>query len=390
MKLLKTIAISALLITGSAVAQLDLPKEVQADLKQQEIIKALKSQNFKGADDLFKQYEALGVTMPPPLLFFKAQTKFQLGDFVASKATLEAYLKSAKRGSDSYNKALSMYTSVTPKAQAQQAEIDAKKQRRLAEKQAREKNLIDQALTDLPNQMVQIPLGEFVMGSENGHDDETPLRTIKVDKPFKMGKYEVTFALWDKCITEGGCNHKPDDEGWGRGNRPVINVSWNDIQQQFLPWLNRVSNGAYRLPTEAEWEYAARAGTTTAYSWGDAQPNCQAARFDGGSSSNCNYTNADGSYQGTVNVGTYSANKFGLYDVHGNVWEWVQDCYYKNYKRAPKDQRERVKKKQCDGSRVLRGGSWYNIAYYIRSAYRYGNSPSSRHLYNGFRLAQDN
>jgi len=361
-----------LIISSEASSQLDLPKEVQADLKQQDIIKALKVKNFKGASELFKQYEALGVTMPPPLLFFKAQTNFQLGDFVATKETLEAYLKSAKRGSDSYNKALSMYTSVIPKAKAQQAALVAQKKRLAIEKKQREQALADQALQDLATQMIQIPLGEFVMGSDNGGDNEKPLRTVSITKPFKMGKYEVTFALWDKCVADKGCSNKPDDRGWGRGNRPVINVSWRDIQQQFLPWLNSKTNGGYRLPTESEWEYAARAGSATAYFWGDNAPNCDQASFDGGSNSSCNFQTPDGSFRGTALVGSYRPNGFGLHDMHGNVWEWVQDCYYDNYKRAPKDQGERVKKKQCKGSRVLRGGSWNSYAY------------------NGFRLAQDN
>jgi formylglycine-generating enzyme required for sulfatase activity len=156
-----------------------------------------------------------------------------------------------------------------------------------------------------------------------------------------MGKYPVTFEEWDACYEDGGCDQQPSDHGWGRGRRPVISVSWEDAQQ-YLRWLSEKTGESYRLPSEAEWEYATRAGTTTKYWWGKQAPSCRksaknGASFDGGENSECYYKKSNGDYRGTEVVGSYSPNPFGLYDVHGNVWEWVQDKYHDSYKKAPHD-----------------------------------------------------
>ena len=306
----KSLIITLLIVLMSSAtnAQQGLPKEVQADLKQQEIINALKSQNFQAAQTLFEEYDAFGVTMPPPLMLLRAQSQFQVNDFIGTKSTLEAYLSVAQRGSEDYNKALSMYSSIGAKADQQLAEKTLQEKIQKEQQQTQEKLLVEQALVNLPSQMVVIPTGQFIMGSESGGNDEQPVREVSIEASFKLSKHETAFALWDKCVADGGCSKTPDDEGWGRGNRPVINVSWEDIQEEFLPWLNSVTNGNYRLPTEAEWEYAARAGTTTKYSWGDQEPSCEQARFDGGATSSCNYENQDGSYRGTAGVGSYLPN----------------------------------------------------------------------------------
>ena len=158
-------------------------------------------------------------------------------------------------------------------------------------------------------------------------------------QPFAAGKYEVTFAQWDACVAENGCTHKPDDQTWGRGKRPVINVSWNDAQQ-FVGWLAKKTGKPYRLLTEAEWEYAAR-GSTKAI---DRPP-----AFSTGPTINPNQANYDGNFiygggarmgiyrQKTLDVGSFKSNAFGLNDMHGNVWEWVEDCYKDSYAGAPTD-----------------------------------------------------
>ncbi len=232
-------------------------------------------------------------------------------------------------------------------------------------------------------EMVVIPAGNFQMGSTQSGDEE-PVHRVTIAKSFAMGKYEVTWNDYQHCIDAGVCK-SGGDQGYGKGNRPVINVSWDDAQN-YTKWLSKQTGKQYRLPSEAEWEYAARAGSTTQYSWGDSV-DCNKAQYDGGEDSDCNYEKPDGSYRGTARVGSYSANAFGLYDMHGNVWEWVQDCYVDNYNKALKDGRA-YEGGECD-YRVLRGGSWDGIPEYLRSAYRISYGAANRDGSIGFRLAQD-
>ena len=182
-----------------------------------------------------------------------------------------------------------------------------------------------------PLEMVTIPAGRFRMGCVSGRDcdnDEKPVHRVHIEQPFAMSKYEVTFAQWDACVLGGGCGgYRPDDRGWGRGNRPVIKVSWDDAQL-YVKWLSEQTGHAYRLPTEAEWEYAARAGTTTAYSWGNEV---------GRNFANCGACGSQWDNDRTAPVGSFVPNAFGLHDMHGNVWEWIEDCWNKGYSGAPRD-----------------------------------------------------
>ena len=205
---------------------------------------------------------------------------------------------------------------------------------------------------------------------------------MTIPAAFAVGKYEVTFDEWDACVSAGGCSHKPGDEGWGRGRHPVIKVSWNDVQT-YLVWLSNKTGKTYRLLSEAEWEYVARAGTTTPFHTGE-QISTSQANFDG------NYT-YNGSSKGefrdrTVPVGSFGANQFGLHDVHGNVVEWVQDCWNGNYKGAPSDGSAWTTG-DCE-DRVLRGGSWLNDPWILRSAIRDGYRIDIRINLFGFRVAR--
>ncbi|NQZ54529.1 MAG: formylglycine-generating enzyme family protein [Piscirickettsiaceae bacterium] len=233
--------------------------------------------------------------------------------------------------------------------------------------------------------MITIPAGSFQMGSNNGEDDEKPVHLVSI-KSFKMSQAEITFKQWDACVDAGGCSHQPKDEDWGRDNRPVINVSYNDITQQYISWLNKVTGANFRLPTEAEWEYAARAGSDTKYSWGD-RISCGKAQYDGGERPNCFYK-ASGTYRGTAPVAVFKANAFGLNDMHGNVWEWTQDCWSNSYSGAPSDGSAWTHA-QCE-RRVLRGGSSYDEPEFLRSAYRLWDYGSTRGNTYGFRLVLDN
>ena len=198
-------------------------------------------------------------------------------------------------------------------------------------------------------ELVVVPPGSFEMGSPSGEanrdDDEGPVHRVTFERPFAVGVYEVTFGEWDACVSGGGCGgYRPDDEGWGRGNRPVVNVSWDDVKA-YVDWLTGKTGEEYRLLSEAEWEYVARAGTRTAYWWGD---------DFGQNRANCH--GCGDSYRPTAPVGSFSANPFGLHDVHGNVWEWVEDCWNDSYDGAPSDG-SAWESGNCE-RRVLRGGSW--------------------------------
>ena len=228
-------------------------------------------------------------------------------------------------------------------------------------------------------QMVYIPTGSFRMGdiSRGGDSDEKPVHRVSVGA-FLMSATEVTFDQWDACVAAGGCSHKPNDSySWGRGNRPVMRVSWEDITKQYIPWLNRTTGEQYRLPSEAEWEYAARAGSETKYSWGNSIGNNKA---------NCRGCGSRWDNSKTAPVASFAANAFGLYDMHGNVWEWTQDCWNGSYKGAPSDGTAWLSG-ECSW-RVMRGGSWDGSPSSLRSAYRFRGTAGLRINGNGFRLAR--
>lgn len=223
-------------------------------------------------------------------------------------------------------------------------------------------------------EMIVLPGGIFVMGSpanETGRGrDEGPQREVSIS-PFAIGKYEVTFSQWDSCLAGGGCNgYSPPDRGWGRGNRPVTDVSWEDAQS-YLDWLNAQAGGLrYRLATEAEWEYAARGGQSTAYAFGGRVSQAQAT-FRA---------------RETTPVGAHEANGFALFDMHGNVQEWVEDCYATNYELAPIDGAA-VQSDECS-RRVYRGGGYADQAPLLRASARRAGTPAQRMNGVGFRVVR--
>lgn len=225
-------------------------------------------------------------------------------------------------------------------------------------------------------EMVVIPAGSFLMGSpasEEGRDErEGPQHRVSIARPFAVGKYEITFDEWDACMRAGGCSHNPRNRGWGRGRRPVISVSWEDAAQ-YAKWLSRSTGKDYGLLTEAEWEYVARAGTTTAFSTGPTIDPKQANIGD---------------FLGwTVPVGSYAANAFGLFDVHGNVSEWTQDCSAaEDYADAPADGSAWLRE-GCS-YRITRGGFWGSSPQAVRSAARDGSEIEVGVGSTGFRLAR--
>jgi formylglycine-generating enzyme required for sulfatase activity len=235
-----------------------------------------------------------------------------------------------------------------------------------------------QEVTDCPGcpVLVSLPASAFTMGSNSSDPSEKPAHRATIKAPFAIGKYELTVEQWNKCVAAGACQPAGTD-GSAPKDAPVRDVSWDDAQR-YLKWLSTLTGKSYRLPTEAEWEYAARAGTSTRYWWGDQMSKGKA---------NCKECGDPWSAQAPASVGSFAANPFGLYDTAGSVWEWVADCWHNNYKGAP-----------ADGSawdepncrvRVIRGGSWRDGAAYMPSSTRFKYDASVRYSQNGFRVARD-
>jgi len=236
-------------------------------------------------------------------------------------------------------------------------------------------------------EMIVVPSGRFTMGSpssETGRGyDEGPQHQVTFSRNFVVGQFAVTFEEWDACVADGGCNgYRPSDEGWGRSRRPVINVSWGD-GQTYVKWLSSKTGKTYRLLSEAEREYVTRAGTETPFWWG-ASSNPNQANYDG----NYTYNNGPkGLYRKqTVPVDTFAPNSWGLYQVHGNLSEWTEDCWNANYNGAPTDGRASTSG-DCN-HRVLRGGSWNTHPWNLRAAFRGRSTSSVRNNVIGFRVAR--
>jgi formylglycine-generating enzyme required for sulfatase activity len=234
-------------------------------------------------------------------------------------------------------------------------------------------------------ELVVLPAGSFLMGSPESEQgrraDEGPQHEVGFAHPFALGRYPVTFEEYDH-FSAGTGRKKPPDQGWGQGRRPVINVSWEDATA-FCEWLSRQTGRAYRLPSEAEWEFACRAGTTTPF-WTGATITTEQANYDG------NYTYGSGAKGGyreqTTPVDTFPANPWGLHDMHGNIWEWCEDCWHERYTGAPKDGSAWLQR-NCS-LRVVRGGSWGSNPRDLRSANRVGIEPVNRDYGLGFRVAR--
>jgi formylglycine-generating enzyme required for sulfatase activity len=238
-------------------------------------------------------------------------------------------------------------------------------------------------------EMIVIPSGEFTMGSpateRGGYDqaergryndnEEGPQHKVTIYRTLAVSKFDVTFADWDACVSVGGCAPAPDS-GYGRGTKPAINVSWGDAKQ-YVMWLSKMTGQPYRLLTEAEWEYAARASTTTAYFWGN-----EIGKGNG----NCFGCGGQWDGRQTSPVGSFTPNQFGLYDMAGNAWQWVQDCWHDDYNGAPTDGSEWTGG-DCN-YRLIRGGSWDSRPQLLRSAFRSRYTVSIRVSYVGFRVAR--
>jgi formylglycine-generating enzyme required for sulfatase activity len=356
----------------------DLSPEFEADRLLIQAKESMDSGNYHNAVIAFEKIMRLTRNVPTSFHFHYGKALASIGKHTKAKKQIELYLEKDGRKGQFYQSALSIYTKI---------------ERAYADQQA---TLIKNAVRT----MTPIPAGSFKRGQDSKNGLYNSLYSAPAHRSavsaFLISQTEVTFAQWDTCVNAGGCSHRPEDEGWGRGNRPVINVSHNDITKQFIPWVNTLTGDAYRLPTEAEWEYAARAGTTTAFSTGNCI-NTRQANFDDNNNDwysskygdlyDCNQRDRQNNKNKTVPVKSYSANAFGLYDMHGNVKEWTQDCWHHTYDGAPSNGRAWTGG-DCS-KHGQRGGSWRWGAGSLHSAARFWSSASDRGANAGFRLAQD-
>ncbi len=361
---------AAILLCAPAAAQ-NLPPEILVDQYLLEAEKALQGGDAQGAKTALGKAGALDIKQPPKYLFLSGkllvETSKAEADLSKAAALLKQYVIAVGKNDFHYRDALALLS-----AAESGGIFEAGEEFRDCE--------------DCP-EMVVLPAGEFMMGapaSEEGRgDDEGPRHRVTIAKPLAVGKYQVSFAEWEACRRAGGCSHSTEDEGWGRGNRPAINVSWEDAQG-YVKWLSRKTGKKYRLLSESEWEYAARAGTTTPFHTG-ATISTDQANYDGNSTYG---SGRKGVFRKrTVAVGSFPANQFGLHDMHGNVWEWVEDCWHDSYAGAPADGSAWTRGGVCV-IRVRRGGSWGSKPRYLRSAFRDSGGTGARVNFAGFRVAR--
>jgi formylglycine-generating enzyme required for sulfatase activity len=255
---------------------------------------------------------------------------------------------------------------------------------------------VTECLRNCP-EMVVVPPGQFWMGKRKGQPTDAELakpKLISIGRSLLISKFEITFAQWDACVNDGGCVYRPDDQGFGRANMPVMNVSWLDVQE-YIAWLRQKTGMAYRLLSEAEWEYAARGITSatephTAYPWGDSI---------GVGHANCIDCGGKWNGKGPAPVGSFQPNRFGLFDMNGNVWEWVEDPFNNDLNDGrPTDGSPYVlpdpdkRKIKAEGGDVImhteRGGSWTNHPGGISATWRFWARPGNRAVDLGFRVGR--
>ena len=341
----------AVLLACVTVPATQLPPEILADRYLVQAERLMKEKDHAAALEAMNKIIALqkehGLTLPDEFHFKYAQIAMSAGLFEAARAAVNRYLVAAGRAGKFYREALELLD------QAEQLQMPV-----------------------LP-EMVVIPEGRFRMGCVSGkncYDAEKPVHEVRVAS-FELSKYEVTFEEYDRFTVVTG-RISPKDEGWGRGRRPVINVSWEDAVA-YTEWLSAQTGERYRLPSEAEWEYAARAGSTTKYSWGNEI---------GHNRANCYGCGSQWDIEKTAPVGSFGPNALGLHDMHGNLWEWVQDCWNDSYRGAPADGSAWTSG-DCE-RRVLRGGSWISLPAYLLAAFRSRLTTGVRSSGYGFRVAR--
>ncbi len=232
-------------------------------------------------------------------------------------------------------------------------------------------------------EMIVVPAGQFIMGaSENepgSTPDERPQHQVSFTQSFSVGRFPVTFDEWDACLAAMGCSYRPSDQNWGRGKQPVIGILWDDANE-YVGWLSRKTGRSYRLLSEAEREYVTRAGTSSAFWWGDDITSLQA------NSAPPTLDHSQPQFSKTVQVDSFGPNPWGFFQVHGNVYDWVEDCGNDNYENAPSDGTAWIKG-NCD-VHMLRGGAFSRRPETLRSAARLWSGSANRMIYMSLRVAR--
>lgn len=378
----------ALALVTSLAAQ--LPPDVQADRLLLRAERQIGNGEYWPAlaslDELLSLQAEHDLAIPESFWFNHAVASRGAGLYAQAAASATRYVESTGREGEHYLAALELLDAAEAAAEREAAEA-----RRLAARREREEREAEErraragemakVAAELDRlapgmELVVIPAGSFRMGCVSGvgcYDDEYPVHQVTIPRPFAVSKHEVTHAQWDACVLAGGCGRREVEQRRQRSSNPV-GVSWDEAEE-YVRWLSRETGGEYRLLSESEWEYAARAGWSTAYSWGNeigsGRANCQGCggRWDGENS--------------WAPVGSFGPNAWGLYDMHGNSREWVQDCWSESYDGAPPDG-SAWQSGDCS-RRVVRSGNWALEPRHVRSAYR--EAFSSFHF--GFRVARE-
>lgn len=352
----------------------ELPPEIQADRFLMEAERRIGNRDFAAALAALDRIVALqaehDIEMPPEFLVRRAHVAVRTGQYEEAISAATQYLQQVGRAREDYAAVVEVLN-----------EADGW--------------LAEGVFRDCPvcPVVIEVPAGSYLMGSSTSEpgrsDDEGPGHRVMIDYPLVVGVHEVTFDEWEACVRGGSCEDV-GDAGWGRGRRPVINVSW-DHAQAYVRWLSKEAGQRYRLLSEAEWEYMARAGTEMAHHWGNtAAGQCRYANGPDASAlekypdwvtASC----SDG-YSETAPVGSFEPNAFGVYDALGNVAEWTEDCWNGSYSGAPTD--GSIWRSGDCSQRVFRGGSWHNDFGDLRSASRGWASAGARGNNAGFRVAR--
>jgi len=366
MKIIKCILLSSffLLIVSTSIAK-DVEKNASYYLKKAS--EYYNQQDYQNAEKAFRKLLKMKVSLHSDFYYFYGKTLYHNSDYKKAAHNLSIFTETVGKKSKYSTDARRLLKRAEKKLAEQQ--LTEKKT-----KKSRKKNKVIKS-ANIP-EMIKIPTGSFIMGSNHGSPDQKPPHKVKIKNAFNMGKYEVTFSQYDAFVKATG-QKKPDDLGWGRGDRPVINVSLKNANDYAL-WLSKKTNRTFRLPTEMEWEYVARTGFKRQLGFsglmglGDA--NCDGCRYFWESAR-------------TFEVGSFDANKYGIYDLFGNVWEWTCSVYTKRYDGLEKSCAD---SNDLDGKTIaVRGGSWDSFDATLRSYVRYNNFPTYLGKDLGFRLVEE-